>query len=791
MIAKHRTALSTLLLGATALGSVFLGTACSATDQSTEETPGSSVEGIDKIVYLVRQHTTIDEDGNVSINVAGGMGQVMDYRRYVPGGRVEVKDLRTGDVTNLLANERYRLADVVGLDVSFDAKKIVFAMNRGGDDGNYHIYTANLESNADDDWEITQLTFGGHDDLAPVWVAGGRIAFFTNESYTEMGTRADEYNHGQDVSQIATISEEGGDADRTVCSQNLSHTVNLFSMQSGQIGVSRWEHLENVNDLKVFAMNPDCTQMVAVAGQHEKFWNSLIQLSETPDRNVFVGIATDRENTIQSGALIRVDVRGDDDPDRLDEEKPDFTVLTPGVPLGMEAAPVHVGRYRAPYALPDGRILTSWASGFVNELDELSLTAPDYGIYLFDAEHLTNQLVVNHEGSWELDARPLIRRAEPPILSAINNSQDPAVPLTIGSIDVRNTSLYEVHGNTVSGAQFPAGTPIDQALQGAVKVRIIEGFSSEAAPGATMFGLTMAEGAALLGEAAVREDGSWMAHVPPFIPMHLQPLDEFDLSIRSQTTWIQGMPGESRVCGGCHERRTEPAIVTDQQLSVAAASRPENFFTAVASRTEYPWYGANAGFEGNEVQALLTAKCASCHNETTNGNGPQEFYTVTMTNDLTGEMTAYEIPRLDLTAREITVTYDREVRSWAASYVSLFYPAAMEMEMGMDTMVTGTVPPTWARPSDARNSALIEKLNITSSLDANRTAWPLGEAFSDPNIQGASRTMHPDDVGIELTREERLMLIRAIDMGGQYYSRQNTEYQPFASDPLGSSGVEY
>ncbi len=789
MIAKH-TSLSTVLLGAVALGSVFLGTACSSTDETEQETPGSAVDGIDKIVYLVRQHTTIDEDGTVSINVAGGMGQVMDYRRYVPGGRVEMMDLRSGDITNLLADARYRNADVVGLDVSFDAKKIVFAMNRGGDDGNYHIYTANLESSADDDWEITQLTFGAQDDLAPVWVAGGRIAFFTNQSYTEMGTRADEYNHGQDVSQIATISEEGGDADRTVCSQNLSHTVNLFSMQSGQIGFSRWEHLENVNDLKVFAMNPDCTQMVAVAGQHEKFWNSLIQLSETPNRNVFVGIATDRENTIQSGALVRVDVRGEDDHDRMDEEKPNFTVLTPGVPLGMEAAPVHVGRYRAPYVLPDGRILTSWASGFVNELDELSLTAPDYGVYLFDTESLRNQLVVNHQGSWELDARPLVRRDEPPILSAINNSQDPGVPLTIGSIDVRNTSLYEVHGNTVSGAQFD-GTPMDQALQGAVKVRIIEGFSSEAAPGATMFGLTMAEGAAMIGEATVREDGSWMAQVPPFVPMHLQPLDEFDLSIRSQTTWIQGMPGESRVCGGCHERRTEPAVVTDQQLSVAAASRPENFFQAVATRVEYPWYGANAGFEGNEVQALLTAKCASCHNETTNGSGPQEFYTITMTDEATGAMTAYEIPRLDLTAREITVTYDREVRSWAASYVSLFYPAAMEMEMGMDTTVTGTVPPTWARPSDARNSALIEKLNITSSLDANRTAWPLGEAFSDPNIQGASRTLHPDDVGIELTREERLMLIRAIDMGGQYYSRQNTDYQPFASDPLGSGGVEY
>ena len=71
-----------------------------------------------------------------------------------------------------------------------------------------------------------------------------------------------------------------------------------------------------------------------------------------------------------------------------------------------------------------------------------------------------------------------------------------------------------------------------------------------------MFGLTMAEGAALLGEATVRSDGSWLADIPPYVPVHLQPIDEFELAIRNQTTWIQGMPGEDRVCGGCHEDRT-------------------------------------------------------------------------------------------------------------------------------------------------------------------------------------------------------------------------------------------
>jgi hypothetical protein len=145
------------------------------------------------------------------------------------------------------------------------------------------------------------------------------------------------------------------------------------------------------------------------------------------------------------------------------------------------------------------------------------------------------------------------------------------------------------------------------------------------------------------------------------------------------------------------------------------------------------------------------------------------------------------IPRLDLSSEGVTVTYDRETREWPASYVSLFYPAALQMGMVEDAEVTGKVPPPWAVPSDARNSAVIEKLNVTSSLTPSRYAWPLGEAFSNPDIAGGTRTDHAAVAG--LTRDEVRMLTRAIDMGGQFYARQNTAFQPFANDPV--AGKDY
>ena len=115
--------------------------------------------------------------------------------------------------------------------------------------------------------------------------------------------------------------------------------------------------------------------------------------------------------------------------------------------------------------------------------------------------------------------------------------------------------------------------------------------------------------------------------------------------------------------------------------------------------------------------------------------------------------------------------------------MSLFYPAALEMGEVMDFTVTlGTVPPQWAVPSDARNSKLIEKLNVTAIDDTTTYAWALGGAFTDATIKGGTRTDHALEHG--MTRDEVVKLIRTIDMGGQFYSRQNTEFVPFNNDPV-------
>jgi hypothetical protein len=236
------------------------------------------------------------------------------------------------------------------------------------------------------------------------------------------------------------------------------------------------------------------------------------------------------------------------------------------------------------------------------------------------------------------------------------------------------------------------------------------------------------------------------------------------MAIRSQGLWIQGMPGEDRRCVGCHESRTGQGVPKfGQNPTRAEQQQAENLVIPINDRIKNGEYGWNT-----RIQPFLTAKCASCHNQATNGNTAQTFYDLQRTDPVTGATTTYHIPRFDMSDTPITVVYDRMVATYPASYVSIFMPAALDM--GMQTKVIGTVPPTWGVPGNARGSALISKINLRAGDGAT--------AF------GAA--MHPENVGGSLSDEERAALVRVMDLGGQYWARQNTGFTPFAAakDPV-------
>ena len=87
--------------------------------------------------------------------------------------------------------------------------------------------------------------------------------------------------------------------------------------------------------------------------------------------------------------------------------------------------------------------------------------------------------------------------------------------------------------------------------------------------------------------------------------------------------------------------------------------------------------------------------------------------------------------------------------------------------------------PLWGIPGSARASALTQKVNLNGTDGS--TAWPL-----------AQYAKHPEDQpGHSLTDAERKTIaVYPMDLGGQYWARQNTGFVPYMTgDPVNPTGA--
>jgi hypothetical protein len=194
----------------------------------------------------------------------------------------------------------------------------------------------------------------------------------------------------------------------------------------------------------------------------------------------------------------------------------------------------------------------------------------------------------------------------------------------------------------------------------------------------------------------------------------------------------------------------------------------ESTFAPIADRLELPWFGASSRAN---VQDMLNENCVSCHDGGASDPYAGRSYMVEVTT-MEGEMLNYTIPYLLLTDTPIEIYYEEEVVSYPASYVTLLYPSAM---MG-DVTITGDAPPEWVVPGSARGSRLVEAVNMPAADDASVLAWT---GTRNVNVG----PMHPEDQGVTISREDRLILARISDLGGQYYTRWNNDAYPFATNP--------
>jgi hypothetical protein len=294
-----------------------------------------------------------------------------------------------------------------------------------------------------------------------------------------------------------------------------------------------------------------------------------------------------------------------------------------------------------------------------------------------------------------------------------------------------------------------------------------------------MFGTSMFEGHANIGLARVQTDGSWMANVPANVPVHLQAVDVYGMSLFNEPVWISVRGGESRVCGGCHEDRAKTTVIDpgltmafhDIKSAMSATPRQQRVATDIdlgnanlitTGMTAQQTLDATDKLVGmawdKAVQPMFNGRCTGCHDGTPGPANPSYQIVDPATNTVVFAFT------FNLTATPVMIPGTEGPQTYPASYVSI---AGVDMEAveRLHLMITGDYK-TYAEPMNSRGSLIVQKLN------------PM-QVYPAPTTQRAfTTTAHSVDAGgvgySELTQAEFLRLILAIDNGLNYYARENS-----------------
>ena len=151
------------------------------------------------------------------------------------------------------------------------------------------------------------------------------------------------------------------------------------------------------------------------------------------------------------------------------------------------------------------------------------------------------------------------------------------------------------------------------------------------------------------------------------------------------------------------------------------------FVTSIADRLELPWDRNDLG--KTFVQKVLTERCVKLRQR------PDDR--LLHGGDRRPRLRLNDVLSHPHARPERTRSHDVLRSSYAGLrgvYVSIFYPAALDMEMGR-AAVQGTPPPKWGVPGSARASKLIEKINLRAP--DGTTPWPT--------------PLHPEDKGEQHT----------------------------------------
>ena len=547
---------------------------------------------------------------------------------YYPGSDIYVLSPISpqGDLTNLTAQytqagqtDPRNFGHAADPEVSFDGTHILFSM-RQNRSSNWHLY----EMNADGSGLIALTDQDIGDDMTPAYLPNGQIVFTSTRPQI-----VDEYERR--TSPLLHIADRGPDG-RLInirrISFNQSFDKNPIVHSSGKIIYSRWEHLGDPNKFPLFVINPDGTRPFVMYGNHSPSVTSsqvYLEARELSDGGLVCSVM-ERNSPFAGGAIAIIDISKSDN---------NMTFITPAsAPFNNSDQPTSA-LFKTPYPIIDKSAPSDRQEKIIVSMSPIPVqpgsnsNQVDFGLYVMDKDGSNLRLLYNDPGYNEL---------HPVVLAARNMPFTyPSDPNVVAGLAANTPTGMFFDGNvydrsTTDGHLRPDPLYVnaDGSIGQAKYVRVLEAIplprngNLRGGP----IGNTDFEKQKLLGYGSVRTDGSFAIQVPANRSIHIQTLDEHGVMLVNQITWIQVMPGETRLCTGCHDSHDRDKVINDFQITAAKQifntalgktydagfNNAEYVMAHPAARTDtVDFFDRSNTGRVNTVQAVFNTRCVSCH----------------------------------------------------------------------------------------------------------------------------------------------------------------------------------
>lgn len=470
---------------------------------------GESDEGASGIennpIAYIKRSTPRDDQGDIETN------DVTIPVNFTPGGDLYLKTRTIGgspeiNITGRLTNGA---GDVQGLSVSFDGTKLLFSMRLEDPDPNdqlnpsWNIYEYDIESDT-----LTQLTRFSNpnpptnvdlleDDISPHYLPSGDIIFSSNRQVESKGIRGNEYSNDftatdENRNNTAYLLHVRSQDDGTIkqVSFNQSHDLDPTVLQdSGRVLFSRWNHMGGRNDVSLYTMTPNGTDVKMYYGSHshntgqDPNARAYTKAREMDDGRL-LAILRPFVTSFGGGDTIVIDAKN-----FADNTQPTWgqqgavsgtaqTVLTNNV---VDALGISMKGYYnaiAPMLDGSGRYLMSWsqcqilsdpadpnsdivpcslASAAQLSDPNVTLASPSYGVFLVTpSTQIQLPLVRPEPDTLITDIAVAYPRTTPPILNASSDLDSSLANVGIGVLHIRSVYDFDSSFDTYNNVAFPA-----------------------------------------------------------------------------------------------------------------------------------------------------------------------------------------------------------------------------------------------------------------------------------------------------------------------------------------------